>query len=356
VTIVESILWPLTPLYGAAVRLRVLAYAGGILREQRLAGVVISVGNITVGGTGKTPMVLWIAQRLVAEGKNTGILTRGYRGEAASAGVGSPNTEQFGTESTLDSTSDEVQILRARLGGSVRLGVGADRFARGCELAKQGVRWFVLDDGFQHLQLARDVDIVLIDASNPFGGRHLLPAGRLREPRSALARADIIVITRGRHCPGLEAAIRRDSSAPIFYARTQLDSISKKHGVLNASDAGLEGKKVFAFCGIGNPAAFVSDLREWGFQVVGHKFFRDHHRYTQQNVCQMEDEAGKSGAEALICTEKDLFNLDDVQCKAFDVVSCRISMRVDREEEFWREILSRAESRQRQMPSPVPAS
>jgi len=179
VTFIESVLWPLTLPYGAGVHLRARAYRKGILRQRRLGGMVISVGNLTTGGTGKTPMVIWIAQRLLVEGKSTGILTRGYRGE--------------GNASAL--TSDEVRLMQARLGDRVAFGVGADRFAGGSELAKRGVESFVLDDGFQHLQLARDADIVLIDAMNPFGGGHLLPAGRLREPPSALSRADIVVIT-----------------------------------------------------------------------------------------------------------------------------------------------------------------
>jgi len=185
VTLLESVLWPLTIPYGAATHLRTRAYRTGLLRAKRLDGVVISVGNLTVGGTGKTPMVLWIAERLIAEGKKTAILTRGYRGDASAEG----------------STSDEVQLLQARLGDRVAFGVGADRWARGRELSAQGIDWFILDDGFQHIQLARDVDIVLIDATNPFGGGHLLPAGRLREPKSALARANLVVVTRSDHAP-----------------------------------------------------------------------------------------------------------------------------------------------------------
>ena len=181
----QSLLWPLTLPYGAVSRLRARAYKKGLLRQQRLHGVVISVGNLTTGGTGKTPMVLWLAERLLAEGKKAGILTRGYRGETSLTG----------------STSDEVQLLQRRLGDRVAFGIGADRFARGSELATRGIDWFILDDGFQHLQLARDVDIVLIDATNPFGGGHLLPAGRLREPKAAISRADIVVITRSGHAP-----------------------------------------------------------------------------------------------------------------------------------------------------------
>lgn len=238
--------------------------------------------------------------------------------------------------------------MQARLGGRVAFGVGADRFSRGRELAGRGVKWFVLDDGFQHLQLARDADIVLIDATNPFGGGHLLPAGRLREPRSALARADLIVITRGDHAPAVEAAIRRDSDAPIFSARTQLGSIRAWRGEYpGTEDAGARSRKLFAFCGIGNPSAFLADLREWGFQIAGHALYPDHHRYTRQDIHAIENAAHKAGASSLICTEKDIFNLSGDRRPSMDLHYCRISMRIDREPEFWGAIMKAAQSRGR---------
>lgn len=328
-TLKESLLWPLTLPYGAVSRLRARAYRRGILRQRRLNGFVISVGNLTTGGTGKTPMVVWIAQRLLAEGKRAGILTRGYRGGTSSTG----------------STSDEVQLMQARLGNGVAFGVGADRFARGSDLAKQGVEWFVLDDGFQHLQLARNVNVVLIDATNPFGGGHLLPAGHLREPKSALARADILVITRSERAPALEASLRRDSDAPIFYARTQLDSVRiVGDDYPGAEDGDARARKYFAFCGIGNPAAFRADLRAWSFEVAGNKFFPDHHRYTAEDAREIEGEARAAGANALLCTEKDIFNLAGVRFEAFGAFYCRISLRVEREDEFWRSVLGIAKS------------
>lgn len=334
-----SLLWPFSLVYGAGAHLRAHAYETGILRQRRLDGIVISVGNLTVGGTGKTPMVVWIAQRLLAEGKRVGILTRGYKGASAAApALGSSPTLTEG-----ESTSDEVRLLKARLAEQVAFGVGADRFANGRRMAKQGVNWFVLDDGFQHLQLARDVDIVLIDATNPFGGGELLPAGRLREPRSALARADIVVITRSERSPAIEAAVRRDSDAPIFYARPRLDAVRVWRGEYpGKEDSGARAKKLFAVCGIGNPGAFVSDLRQWGFEIVGHRFFPDHHRCTPQDVAQIENEARAAGADGVICTEKDIFNLAGASRKSFEVRYCSISMQIDNESEFWRAIAQKA--------------
>lgn len=327
----RALLWPLSMVYGAVAHFRARAYRTGLRKQRRLDGCVISVGNLTTGGTGKTPMVAWIAERLMKGGKATCILTRGYRGESR--------------EGAVDS-SDEVKLLRARLGERVAIGVGADRYASGRELARQGIEWFVLDDGFQHLQLARDLDLVLIDATNPFGGGCLLPAGRLREPKSALRRADIIVITRSAHAPAVEAAVRRESSAPIFYAHSRLDAIrSFTDGQMGGAISTAEVGPAFAFCGIGNPGAFLADLRAWGVQVAGHKFFRDHHRYTSRDDEEIMRGAKAAGARALICTEKDLYNLCSKDYGGMPLYFCRISLAIDREDEFWNCVMKIANAR-----------
>jgi tetraacyldisaccharide 4'-kinase len=354
-TLKQSLLWPFSLPYGAAAHLRARAYRKGILKQQHLDGTVISVGNLTTGGTGKTPMVLAIAEHLLAEGKNVGILTRGYRGEkiAPTSENNSPTgTKPTGTNpittNNLTRTSDEVRLLQSRLGNRVKFGVGANRYEQGRELSKRGVNWFVLDDGFQHLQLARDVDVVLIDATNPFSGGRLLPAGHLREPRSALARADIIVITRNTRAPAIESAIRRDSAAPIFYARTKLDAI---HSFNEGHPAGAVAPgalpKLFAFCGIGNPAAFLDDLRTWGLDIVGHRFFPDHYRYTDRDDQEILRLASGAGANGLICTEKDLYNLHAIYYGKLPLCYCSISMQIDNPDDFWRTIFSTAETRRK---------
>lgn len=322
----QTILAPLSPIYEAGARARVWAYRRGAFAAHKLPGRVISVGNLTVGGTGKTPMVLWIAQRLAASGKEVGILTRGYRGSG--------------------STSDEVRLLQSRLGDAVKFGVGAYRFEQGSILARDGIRWFVLDDGFQHLQLARDVNILLIDAANPFGGGKLLPAGRLREPRSAMSRANAIVITRSEHAPAIESAIRLDSNAPIFYAQATLGGVFGVEGddvnvVQQSRDA-----KWFAFSGIGNPEAFAADLKGWGFTIAGRRAFKDHHAYSQVDLDAVALAAERAGATRLICTEKDKFNLPAGARMRLPVFYCRISMRVDRERDLLRLILGDAQSAQ----------
>ena len=328
-TLTEIALWPFSLVYGAVTHLRVRAYRHGILKPRRLDGTVISVGNLTVGGTGKTPMVLWIAERLVTEGKSVGILTRGYHGHPSASG-------QKKVLASGASTSDEVRMLQSRLGGRVAFGVGPDRYASGKQLAKRGVNWFVLDDGFQHLQLARDVNIVLIDATNPFGGGRLLPAGRLREPHSALARADIVVITRSSHAPAIESAIHHETDAPIFYARPRLDVIhSFTDGQIGGNVASSALGRLFAFCAIGNPQAFLADLRDWGLEIAGHKFFPDHHRFTDADDEGILRAANEAGATGLICTEKDLYNLHAIYYGKMPIFYCAISMQIDRENEFW---------------------
>ena len=316
-------MWPVSVVYALAVRAKSWCYARGVFRARRLPGTVVSVGNLTLGGTGKTPVVLAIAERFARDGKHVAILTRGYRGTADAGAGGIPQ-------------SDEVALLRERLAGKVQLGVGADRYKNGMVLAKHGADWFVLDDGFQHLKLARDANIVLVDATNPFGGGMVLPAGRLREPLSALRRADIVVVTRSVQAPSpaAESIIRRHTNCPIFYASMLLEGVLRIPRLdvsLPPQDCSKAG--FFAFCGIGNPHAFFEDLRSWGFQVIGQRSFADHHVYTAREAAQIEEAAAACGADALLCTEKDVWNLRSVQFKALPAFCCRISL--DLPENFW---------------------
>jgi tetraacyldisaccharide 4'-kinase len=326
------LLWPLSLLYAAVEVLKAWLYSRGLLRAARLPGCVISVGNLTVGGTGKTPMVLCIAKRLLADGAKVGILTRGYRGTLnGSAGRGEPQ-------------SDEVALLRERMAGKVQLGVGADRYKNGMMLARHGINTYVLDDGFQHLKLARNVDVVLVDATDPFGGGMVLPSGRLREPLSALRRAEVIVITRSLQppSPAIEAVVKRHTMAPIFYASTRLESVLRIPGL----DVPLRGEdwrraRFFAFCGIGNPAAFFDDLSRWEFQIAGKRSFADHHTYTAAEAGELEQAASKAGADALLCTEKDVWNLRNARFRALPVYCCRISL--DLTPGFWEELTQRVQ-------------
>ena len=310
------LLWPASKLYGIGVSLRTRLYTSGLLKQKRLRATVISVGNLSFGGTGKTPLVIWLAQKLLEQGHRLAILTRGYRGTAGS--------------------SDEVDLMRSRLQNRVIFGVGKDRFAEGQRIeSRQAIDIFLLDDGFQHLQLARDLDIVLMDASRPVGGQPLLPAGPMREPISAVVRADIIVFTRTENAPGAKEAIQRFWKLPIFAASTFLlgfRSLGMEGPLQTVADLG--SGPFFAFCGIGNPEAFVRDLQRWGVAPVGHMFFADHHRYTLEDVQAVERAAKGVGAKGLLTTEKDFCNLTSVALPALPVYVSIIDLKVDGEIAF----------------------
>ena len=282
-------LWPLSVFYGAYVRRRAWLYAKGWLKQKRLDATVISVGNLTVGGTGKTPMVLWLAEKFLAEGKRVAILSRGYRGSRG--------------------TSDEVELLKRRLAGRAEFGVGPDRFASGAQLnTKHHIDLFILDDGFQHLQLARDLDIVMLDGSRKLKEEWLLPAGLLREPIAACERANILVVTRKFERSTIEAADAHKFS--IFYAQTRLlgfRPLGSEPAERYLSEIGPG--PFFAFCGIGNPDAFLADLVRWHVPLADSKAFPDHHRYSHRDLRRLQSSALASGAAALVTTEKDAENL-----------------------------------------------
>jgi tetraacyldisaccharide 4'-kinase len=309
------LLWPASKLYGVGVSLRTQLYASGLLKQKRLKATVVSVGNLSVGGTGKTPLVIWLAEKLLEQGQRVAVLTRGYRGTAGS--------------------SDEIELMRSRLQNRVVFGVGKNRFAEGQRIeSRQAIDIFLLDDGFQHLQLARDLDIVLMDASRPMT-QHLLPAGPMREPLSALTRAGIIIFTRTENTAGANEAIQRLANLPIFAASTRLLGFSRigsegpPHTV-----AELGGGQFFVFCGIGNPEAFVRDLQRWSIMPAGHMFFADHHRYTVEDVQAIERAAAQLGANSLLTTEKDFWNLKDVQFASLPVFVSIIDMEISGETEF----------------------
>ncbi len=316
------LLWPLSLLYGAAARARAWMYQKGWLKQKRLKATVISVGNLTVGGTGKTPMVIWLAEKFLAEGKRVAILSRGYRGSGE--------------------TSDEIELMKFRLQGRVAFGVGKDRFAEGQRIeGQQPVDIFLLDDGFQHLQLARDLDILLMDASRSMLGERLLPAGRLREPLCAMSRANVIIFTRTEAVPGTLEAIEKLSQFPVFAAATRLLGFRRCGGGIQVqSTEEIGAGPFFAFCGLGNPDAFFRDLQTWGLPISGRAVFADHHHYTERDVFAIKEAAKKAGANALVTTEKDAQNLSGLKFEETPLYISVIDLVVSPEGDF-RNILER---------------
>ncbi len=307
---VTRILQPLALGWRLGVALRLQAYRRGWLKTRRLSHPVVSVGNLTVGGTGKTPFVAWLTERLQRRGLRPAILTRGYKRRSRESLIAlepslgrAPDPRQVG---------DEPAWL-ARALPQVPIVLGADRYAAG-RLAEQrfGVDVHILDDGFQYLSLARDMDIVLLDVTQEFSDRALIPAGRLREPCSALTRAHVVVLTRVDHADpkNLEEQVRRiNPRADVYHASTELCALRDLGSNRQVPSEGLRGAPVMAFCGIGNPQAFLADVKRWGYTVAGQSVFPDHHVYTNSDVASLQARARQCGAKALVTTEKDSLNL-----------------------------------------------
>ena len=301
------ILPPLSVLYGAVTRTRLSLYRRGTFHATKLDRPVISVGNITTGGTGKTPLVEWVARTVAAAGNKVCILTRGYgRDKPDRMVIVSDGRTVFATPSKA---GDEPFLLATHLVGAAAVISNANRVVAGNEAIRQfDTDCFVLDDGFQHLRLERDLNIVTIDATNPWGGGHLLPFGRLREPLSGLSRADCIVITRTDQVNNLDALhsdIRKYApNAPLFQSRMRTSRITP----LNESSGPLV-TPVAAFCAVGNPSSFFDTLTH---EVVLKKAFPDHHRYSQSDIDSLIDAARRAGANSLITTAKDAVKLSSL--------------------------------------------
>lgn len=272
---------PLSAIYSAAMRARNGLYRRGVFKAERLSGSVISVGNISVGGSGKTPFVILLGELLQQRGISFDVLSRGYgrqsRGVLAVDPNGSPR--DFG---------DEPVLIAQRLGCPVI--VGENRYQAGLFAERKfGPHLHILDDGFQHRSLARDFDIVLLSPEDAHD--RLLPAGRLREPRSSLRRADAIVL-----------------AAESTYPELKIDGPRLWQLRRNVSVAEAPPRPV-AFCGIARPQQFIDQLRTAGIQPAATKFFRDHFSYTEKEVRDLTALRQHHDAGGFITTDKDAINL-----------------------------------------------
>jgi tetraacyldisaccharide 4'-kinase len=334
-------LLPFSAGFRFGVALRHAGYKRGWFKTRRLSRPVVSVGNLTVGGTGKTPLVACVANLLLRRGWKPSILTRGYgRSSKAEMLVVPPGG---GRRAEAQEIGDEPALLARMLPG-VPLVVCADRF-RGGQTAEERfqVDAHILDDGFQHLALARDVDLLALDAMQTLSDRHLLPAGRQREPLSALRRAQIVVLTRTDSLDPQcleELVLRVHPAAQVFRSRTELlgwtDALSGEAIPIE----GIRAQKVAAFCGIGNPRAFFADVRRWGFSLVAEDAFPDHHVYTGEEIQRLVAVARKNGAAALLTTQKDAVRFSRDWTPQLPILACEIEAQILDAGDFERTLLT----------------
>ena len=336
------LLWVLARIWEWGGRLK---QARQCARPRKLETPVISIGNLTMGGTGKTPCVIQVAEVLKLGGHRPGILTRGY-GRSSPIGhmVVAP-----GAHVQTEKSGDEPQIFIRS--GIAPVGIGADRFQTG-QLLTHEFRpdVILLDDGFQHRRLVRNLDIVLIDALDPFGGGDVFPAGRLREPVSGLARADVVLITRSDASdltPAIEREVRRWAPAvPVLRAWMEPEFWVEQKTGARYEVTRVPFGAVGVFCGLGNPQSFLRTLARMNVPVVGSVEFEDHHRYRARDVRWSAYQLRKQGATALVTTEKDSVNLCD-DCADFSaplkIYWLKVRMRIEGEEALVSEIRKRLE-------------
>jgi len=306
--------------YGGAVKIRRDFYQKRVFKSKRLPCPVISIGNLTVGGTGKTPMTIYVANVLKNSGYTVAIVSRGYKGKAEM--IGGIVSDGKTLLMTPESAGDEPYMMASRLGG-VPVVVGKNRFKTGM----QAIREFhpdvvLLDDGFQHLKLQRDLDLVLLDFRKPFGNGNLLPRGMMREPVSALSHADALILTRsgtandpeqsllriGIERNSLEAPVFRTFHVPFVYKVSKGDDVSPGGHSRNALISGpkmIKRRTVFAFSGLANNRDFRQTVKSLDCHISGFLEFPDHHPYSDRDLRDILEASKKSMSDGLITTEKD---------------------------------------------------
>lgn len=310
------------PLYAGAAASRNWLFDSGVLRSHPLPRPVISVGNITTGGTGKTPLVRWLAGRLRESGRTVAVLARGY-----GARPGQLGDEQLMLQRLLNEADSAA---------AVAVIADPDRVSAAKRLLRERpeVDAFVLDDGFQHRRLARDLDIVVVSATNPFGYGHVLPRGLLREPLRGLRRAGAVVITHADQVPqtelvNIESCVRKyEADVPVFQAVHALGALYDAEGGVRPLDE-LRGRSWFAVCGIGNPQTFLRQLECVGGSRAGHRWFPDHHPYSDADLANVRRQAREARADVLVTTEKDWAKLEALSSsRDADLAVWRVDLKV----------------------------
>ena len=339
-TLIRSSLSAFTYPYLAVLNTRNTLYKYGIVKSKRLPVKVISIGNITMGGTGKTPLVEFSAKYLQNKGRKVAILSRGYGDQNHSMINDNSKTKEF--------VNDEYLILRENLKDVPTL-LGRDRVQNAEKAIKDhDVDCLILDDGFQHLRIKRDLDIVVIDSLNPFAEEVLIPRGTLREPLKNLSRADLFVLS---HCSLNDEDTLKSIYEKLNHINADIpvcESIHKPVHIESIKDNSLlepewlKGKKIYGLCAIGNPESFASTLRELGADVIRLRVFHDHHSYTQVELDGVITEAKTLGTDAIVVTQKDVVKIRNKNINDANILSLKVEMQITKGMEFYEEVMDRA--------------
>ena len=298
-------------IYGIGVKMRLAAYKAGLFEGKPLPGFTVSVGNLTAGGTGKTPAVVLVAQWARDQGKTVSVLSRGYGAQGGQDVVVVSDGERICADVPM--AGDEPCLIARQVPG-VSVIVSPSRFRAGIYAHERfGADFFVLDDGFQHLALKRDLDLILMDGAQPMGNGHLLPLGPLREPVRQINRADAVILTRAGNPSSVHKTLtwleHRFPSMPVFCADHEPDRLIFPCSGEACEPGFLRDKRVVGFAGIAHPEYFEKTLGQLGADVIEFKRFKDHYPFTAQDLEELIHVKSAAGAHFLVTTEKDWMRL-----------------------------------------------
>ncbi len=325
----SSLFYPLGLFYGFLTRTRLLAYKKGILKRKELPGFVISVGNITLGGTGKTPAVMEIAEWARDKGYRVGILSRGYKGAYRGWGLVSDGKQ---IRLSPEQAGDEPYLMASRL-NNVVVAVSKNRYDAGLRIARAyGIDFFILDDGFQHIRLKRDMDILLLNGKRPFANKRLFPSGPLREPMDHIKRADVYLITGGKK--ELPKEISHINRGKLFFATHSPELFILPSLMVKMPAGELKGKKIGAFAGIAAPERFKRTLKGLGVELAFFEAFPDHHWFKKQEIQRLLRARKEKKADYLVTTEKDWIRVMDMD-KKWNIGYIRIRLDIDDKDRFF---------------------
>lgn len=345
-TVTYLMLWPVlfvsSFFYLFIVTILKILYKKNILASYRPAAKVISVGNITLGGSGKTPLVEYLALYLHARGRKVAVLLRGYKKPGHDSGIGLPDYYLSG---------DEACMLKISLKENAFVLSDKDRLRAAQDIDESGrIDTVILDDGFQHWRLKRDMDVVVVDATNPFGNGRVLPLGPLREGVSSLARAQVICLSRVNEISSasvreLEARLKRFNHAALL-----VKAVHEPEFIYNAVSGArfgldyLKGRKIGLLCAIANPGSFLYAIEGCGAEVVIKGFFDDHHEYSEQELSEFIRRLSAAGVHSIVTTQKDIVRFAgwlSVAGSGAEVLVLKVSLKiVEGEEAFDKRIHS----------------